>query len=155
MISPELLKRYPFFAGMTQAQLETLAMVAEEASFEKGATIFEECDQANRLFLLLEGGVDLFYRAEGEYNPPVVKQFSVGEINPGEVFGTSALVEPYELNATAKAAKRCRVITLDAHELRKLLEKDPELNAKFLLQVVKILKERIISLRVQMAASQP
>ena len=85
----------------------------------------------------------------------MIKQFSVGEINPGEVFGTSALVEPYELNATAKAAKRCRAIVFDALELRKLLEKDPELNAKFLLQVVKILKERIISLRVQMAASQP
>ena len=35
--------------------------------------------------------------------PP--KEFYAGSINPGEVFGISALIEPYTNNATAKALK--------------------------------------------------
>jgi len=42
MVSPELIRRYPFFGGLTESQLAGIAMIAEEVSFPKGAVIFEE-----------------------------------------------------------------------------------------------------------------
>jgi CRP-like cAMP-binding protein len=152
MVSPELLRRYPFFGGLTDEQLKMLSLIATEESIDKGATIFEECAQADKLFLLSEGSVDLYYRSIDESHPEKLREFSVGEINPGEVFGTSALVEPYALNATARAAQKCRVIVIDAAGLRKLLEQDTDLSNKLLMQIVMALKERLIALRVQLAA---
>jgi len=154
MISTEILRRYPFFAGLTEAQLKAVAMLAQDTSYPKDSTIFEECGEANRLFLLLEGSVDLYYRSQEEFHPTTTKNFFVGEINPGEVFGTSSIIEPYELNATARNPVNCRLVEIDAVELRKLITTDPDLANKLLLAVIKTLKERIGAMRVQLAAAQ-
>ncbi len=154
MISPEIFRRYPFFVGLTDAQLKALSVVTKEITVEKGATIFEECDQADRMFLLIEGGVDFYYRSQEEYHPTSVKEFSVGEINPGEVFGTSSIIEPYELNATARASNLSRLLVIDSTELRKLMAGDIELTNKLYLAVIKTLKERMINLRIQLAAAR-
>jgi len=154
MISPEVFRRYPFFTGLNESQLRALSTLAIETDYEKDSTIFEECDQANQLFLLIEGGVDLYYRSQEEFHPTTVKEFSVGEINPGEVFGTSSIIEPYELNATARTSKNSRVLVIDSIGLRKLMESDSDLTNKLYLQVIKTLKERMIALRVQLAAAE-
>lgn len=154
MISTEILRRYPFFAGLTESQLKAVAMLAQEASYPKDSTIFEECGEANRLFLLLEGSVDLYYRSQEEFHPTVTKNFFVGEINPGEMFGTSSIIEPFELNATARNPVDCRLVEIDAVELRKLMVGDLDLANKLLLAVVKTLKERNGAMRVQLAALQ-
>jgi CRP-like cAMP-binding protein len=152
MVSPETLRRYPFFGGLTDEQLKELSLIASEEVFEKGTTIFEECALADKLYLLSEGSVDLYYRSADESHPEKHKEFSVGEINPGEIFGTSALVEPYTLNATARASQKCHVIIIDAAKFRKLLAQDADLANKILMQVIKALKERLVDLRVQLAA---
>ena len=154
MISPEIFRRYPFFTGLTDAQLKALSMLTREVTYEKGATIFEECDQADRMFLLVEGNVDLYYRSQEAFHPTTVKEFSVGEINPGEVFGTSSIIEPYELNATARTSKVSHVLVIDSLELRKLMDNDLDLTNKLYLQVIKTLKERMIDLRVQIASAR-
>jgi CRP/FNR family cyclic AMP-dependent transcriptional regulator len=154
MISTEILRRYPFFAGLSEAQLKAVAMLAQETTYQKDATIFEECAQADRLFLLLEGSVDLYYRSQEEFHPTTTKNFFVGEINPGEVFGTSSIIEPFELNATARTPVNCHLVEIDAIELRKLISQDLELANKLLLAVIKTLKERIGAMRVQLAAAQ-
>ena len=155
MVSPEFLRRFPFFGALSEAQLKAVASLAEEKSYAKGATIFEECDTADKLFLLLEGNVDLYYRSQEEYHPTTVKEFQVGEINVGEVFGTSSIIEPYELNATARAFEAARLVVINAVELRKLMGEDISLTSKLYYQVIKSLKERIIALRVQLAAARP
>ena len=106
MVSPELLRRYPFFGSLNEIQLKLIASVCEESKIEAEQVIFEECAEADTLYLLEEGSVELYYRLLKEGQPP--QQFFVGEINPGEVFGISSLIEPYALNATAKAAKSGR-----------------------------------------------
>lgn len=153
MISPELLRRFPYFAGLNDNQLKELAMVAEEVIFEKDTVIFEECDEATHLFFLLSGSVDLYYRSEEEFHPKTRKEFIVGEINPGEIFGISALFEPYNLNATARVSQECKAIKFDAKSLRLCMENDLNLGYRLLLQTSKALMERLGSARVQLAAA--
>jgi CRP-like cAMP-binding protein len=155
MVSSELLKRYAFFGGLTDGQLKVLSMIAEEKTILSGAVIFEECGTSDKLYLLTEGNVDLSYRSIDEMHtyttPP--KEFYAGSVNPGEVFSISALIEPYTNNATAKASELSRVIMIDAIELRKLLEQDMQLAYNLTRQTVRVLMERLIALRVQLAAS--
>jgi CRP-like cAMP-binding protein len=154
MVTSELLKRYEFFAGLTEKQLKEVSVIADEKIFEPDAVIIEECSQADKLYLLIDGNVDLSYLAIDEMHiytaPP--KEFYAGSINPGEVFGISALIEPYTYNATAKAAERAQVIEMDAQELKKLLEQDLQFAYNLTRQTVKVLMERLIDLRVQLAA---
>jgi CRP-like cAMP-binding protein len=148
MVSTELLRRYPFFAGLTDSQLKAVANLAQESHYPTGSTIFEECHVASHLFILLEGSVELYYRSQEEFYPTSVKEFFVGEINPGEAFGTSSMIPPYELNATA------RFIEINSTELLKLMAQDLELANILLLQVIKTLQDRMGSLRIQLAAAQ-
>ena len=96
MISPEILRRYPFFGSLSDAQIKAMAMIAEEETISKGAVICEEGKPARAFYLLVDGGVSLYYKSDEEFNPKSRKDFLVGEINPGEVFAISALVEPYK-----------------------------------------------------------
>ena len=151
MISPELLKRYPFFGSLDEPQLKRIASICDEVKLEAGQVIFEECDTAETLYLLEEGSVELFYRFLKAAEPP--KQFYVGDINPGEVFGISSLIEPYALNATAKAAHPGKAIKVKAEALRQLMEKDPVLGYRLMIQTTRTTMERLAALRVQFAGS--
>lgn len=153
MISPETLRRYPYFGSLSSSQLEALANLAEEVNFAKGVTIFEECQPAIELYLLVSGSVDFYFKSEEEFHPKSSKEFSVGEVNPGEPFGLSSLLDPYILNATARASQECQVIKIDAVELRKLFEQDQVFAYRMMLQTGKALMERLSSVRVQLAAA--
>jgi CRP-like cAMP-binding protein len=153
MLSPELLKRYAFFAHFSDKQLQSIAELSAETSLNKGDVLFEECQPANFLFLLLEGGLDLSYKSEEEFYPKTRKDFDVGQINPGEVFALSSLIEPFALNATAHASKTSKLIKIDAVALRKLFDSDPQMGYIAMKQLTKAIMERLADTRVQLAAA--
>jgi CRP/FNR family cyclic AMP-dependent transcriptional regulator len=154
MISPELLRRYPFFGLLTEAQLKAIAMIAQETTFADGTEVFKEGGKANELYLLIQGSVALFYTVDTEGVLDFTKEFLVGEINPGDVFGVSALIEPYKYTATAKADQNIRVISVDAVTLRSLLDQDPKMSCVIMRQVAKEYAERLHLTRVQLAAAR-
>jgi CRP-like cAMP-binding protein len=156
MVSPELLRRYPFFGGLTDDQLRSVSMIAEAETVEKGVVLVEECEPAKNLYLLQDGSIDLWYRVVDEMNlnPGPPKELSAGEVNPGEIFGVSILIEPYVQNTTARAATACKVIVINGSELRKLLDADIDLANKVYIRIIHALMDQIISIRVQLAAAQ-
>lgn len=154
MISPELLRRYPFFGLLTEAQLKAIAMIAEETSFEGKTIIFKENDRADRMFLLVQGSVDIFFTVNTEGVLDFSKEFLVGEINPGDVFGISALLEPNKYATTAKADQYIRVISIDTVAFRSLLEQDLKMSYVIMHQVAKEYAERLHLTRIQLAAAR-
>ena len=59
MISPELIRRYPFFAGPSNSYIATLAKLADEVSVDTGHCFFREGDELKKLYLVVEGAVGL------------------------------------------------------------------------------------------------
>jgi CRP/FNR family transcriptional regulator, cyclic AMP receptor protein len=153
MISPELLRRFPFFAPFNEATLREIAMLADQVEVEPGSLILEECGLAQALYLLLDGNVDLYYKSEEAYHPKARKELLVGEINPGEIFGISSLIEPYVLNASARATQPTHLVRIEAAGLRKLFDDNPQLGYVGMQQLVKVLSDRLIATRVQLAAA--
>lgn len=154
MISPELLRRYDLFGSLSDEQLQSLASIAKEESWEAGEVIFEIDAPAESLFLLMEGSIDLFYRSEDELNPELRKEFPVGEINPGEPFAISALFEPYILTASAVASRPSTGIRMDAQRLIQLCSYDLEMGMVLQRELVKAVFERLSYVRVQLAAAR-
>ena len=152
MISPELLRRYPFFSFLDDSQRKAIAMIAEEVSCEDGATIFEEGEPATALYLLLEGSVDLSFTPHADSGGPLREKILVGEINPGEPFSLSALIEPHLLTATAHASRACRLLKIDGSALRALCEVDNRMGYALMRQMAKALLERLHFTRLQLAA---
>ena len=153
MISPEILRRYPFFGALSDAQIKALAMIGEEESIGKGIIVCEEGKPSKALYLLLEGAVSLYYKSEEEFHPVARKEFLVGEIDAGEIFVISALVEPYLNTATVKTERDCRVVKFGVSELNQLIEKDPKLYCKLMKEIAKLAMERLAFARVQLAAA--
>ncbi len=153
MVSPELLRRYPFFGMLSDVQIKSMAMIAEEMSVKKGATICEEGKPAEAFFLLVEGGVSLYYKSEEEFHPKTRKEFLVGEVDAGEVFAISALIEPHTFTSTVKAERDCQIVRFSSSALNKLIEKDPKLYCGLMHEVAKAAMERLAYARIQLAAA--
>lgn len=153
MISPELLRRYPFFGLLEDAHLKELAMISDQVFFETGTVLFEEGQRADRFYFLIEGSVDLYYAASKWNLPEYQKGVPVGEINPGEPVAISALIEPYLLTASAYVGSPSQVITIDAVALRGLMEADCALKYGLTKQAARVVIDRLFATRTQLAAA--
>ena len=147
MISPELLRRYPFFGYFNEPQLVNLAMLAEEFQLEDGQVVFEQGHKADSLYFLLNGGIDLYYSI------PDSKQIPVCEINVGEPFGISTLIEPHILTSTARSSGSSRVIRFSNGGLKIIIAEDPGIELVLLRQVAATAIERLYATRTQLAAA--
>ena len=149
MVSPELLRRYPFFAALNDEQLQAIAMISEQKSYPEGAILHRENTPANRLYLVVEGDVDLLYSGGGE---GAIANAPVGSIAPGEVFGVSSVLEPYRYIDTARCASATSVIEIDANALRALSEVDHDLGFSLTRRILLAALERLKYTQIELAA---
>lgn len=145
MISPEVLKRYPYFIKANADRLRQIAMVSEEKTYPAGETIFCEGDKADELFIVAEGEVDIKYTlGSGE-------ERIVDTLVPGELMMWSALVEPYRSTAVGTTRSETKLIAIKAEALRALCDEDHEMAHNIMLSLVKMLATRLEGARVQLA----
>lgn len=154
MVSPELLRRYVFFADLDDGHLKAVAMLTDEAYYGQDEVVFEEGQPADALYLLIEGCVDLHYVVTDEINTQLSKDFFISEINPGEVFGISALLEPYVYTGTVRSTCPGHVLKIEAAGLRALCEMDTKLCATLIRHIAKATMSRLHDTRVQLAAAR-
>lgn len=153
MISPELLRRYPFFAFLNHEQLRKVAMIAEEKNVQAGVTLFSGGDPADTLYLLREGNIELHYHISDERGMEREQDFLVGMINPGEVLGISGLIRPYKYTTSAIAGETSQLLEFDAVALRNLCKEDVNLMAEWQQQIAETTLERLNNTRVQLLAA--
>jgi CRP-like cAMP-binding protein len=153
MVSPELLRRYDLFGGLNQEPLNAIAMLTEELTVGRGETIFEDGQPADALYLLVKGCLDLHYVAVDEITPSLRKELFVSEINPGELFGISAMMEPYRYQGTVRASCPSQVLRIDAKGLRALGQLDPKIGAVLMNGVAKATLARLHDTRILLAAA--
>jgi CRP-like cAMP-binding protein len=151
MVSPELLRRYSFFALLNDEQLQAIAMITQEKSYPKGALLVKENTDAVCLALLIEGDIDLIYSGGGE---GAICNSLVGSIAPGEPYGVSSLIEPYRYTATAKATMPVKVIEVDGLALRALVEKDCKMGYIMMRNVAIAVLDRLRYTQVELAAAR-
>lgn len=153
MISSESLRFYPFFGPFDDAQLKEIAMVSEEIQYDEGHVLFRKGEKTAALYVLVNGHVDLFDAITTEHDPTYYKEYVVGEMEEGSILAVSALVSPHVLNASARLTSPCRLIKIDAVELLKLADKDCRFGYLLMQQTVKLLAERLSSVRSLLATA--
>lgn len=154
MVSPELLRRYPLFGFMDEAQLRAVAIIADEVRPGAGETLFEAGQPASALYLLAEGMVELWHIVTDKHEQGLRREFYICDINPGEVAGISAVIEPYVYVSTARVTRPSRLLRLKAPALRELCEKDCALGYGLMRQIARAAMERLTDTRVQLLAAR-
>jgi CRP/FNR family transcriptional regulator, cyclic AMP receptor protein len=147
MISPEILRRYPYFAGIDDNSLRQLAMIAEERpKVPAGTLLFSEGDPAKHMSIIVSGEVNIQYLlGNGEKR-------TVDTLVAGDLLGFSAMVKPFKYTAFATAVQPTDLVLIDAAKLRELCEEDPRLGYQLTLEVAALLSHRLEGARVQLAA---
>ena len=147
MVSPELLRRYPFFSMLNDEQLKAIAMIAQEKTYPKDTLLVKENCPANVLMLLLDGDVDLIYSGGGE---GAICNALVGSIAPG----ISSLIEPYTFISSARCTMPVRVVEIEGAALRALMAVDQKLGYALMCNTAAAVLERLKYTQVELAAAR-
>ena len=154
MVTPELLRSHPFFRVFADTHLKAIAMVAEEVTVEVGDALYEIDKPAEKLFLLLSGCIEHYFTVLDSPNPAIRKEYYLSDINPGEIFGLSSMIEPFRHTTTARATMPSQVIQIQSSSITTLGELDPKLGYLMMRQLAKTVMEKLESTRVQLAATR-
>lgn len=163
MISPELIRRYPFFANFTHDELTKLANVADELQVEAGDVFLHENEELEKLYFLLEGAVGVIFEVpangieqslSGQFTGRLqTEEAVISAIGPGEVFGWSSLVPPYQASAGVKALTPTHVLAFDAPKLRTMFEQDCHFGYLMILKLAQVIRGRLRDLRIESLAA--
>jgi CRP/FNR family cyclic AMP-dependent transcriptional regulator len=145
MISPEVLRRYPFFAGLSMDEVVILAKAAQELSVKKDHNFFNEGDELDNFFLVIEGQAGIIIKLPK-------KDVVFTTLGSGDVFGWSALVPPKTATSGAKALSDCRVIAFDGKELWSKFEGDPKFGFIMFQRIAQVIRTRLEYLRIETLA---
>ncbi len=120
-VKPALLQMYSRLSGLPPAKLERIAQGSECQLIPAGNTIFRQDEDADVVYLLLDGEVDLEHRDE---NGEAVHCRVFG---PYESFGDVALLGEVNRFYTANASSQSVVIRTPVSLIREILATNPEL----------------------------
>ncbi|MGC8879851.1 MAG: cyclic nucleotide-binding domain-containing protein [Anaerolineae bacterium] len=148
MVRPESLTCCSFFAGLNKATLEQLASLAGCVHFPEGALIFRQGDPATSLYLLLDGWVDLTINEDAQG----VRRELLMTLTQGEVFGWSAVVEPYVYTASAQCATPVTVLAFSSRDLLALFASDAQLCYTLMNRICRVIAGRLETTRAQLVS---
>lgn len=151
MISPELLRRYPFFSFLNESERKAIAMISDEIEARDGDEILKAGQIADYLYFMTTGNGSNFFIVDEREG---YKQLYAGEINPGELFGVSALLEPYTYTTSIHANGEVKAIRIDAKSLRAAFELDNKLGLNFMTALSQALMSRLNDARAQISVSK-
>lgn len=158
MISPEVIRRYPFFAGLDHEHIVLLAKVAEEIAIDAGDYLFHEGEQLDHFYMVLEGAAAIVIEVPANVDHKLSEQFTgemktkdvvISAIGPGEVFGWSALVPPHDATTSGKATTPCRVISFDARELQQIFVEQCDFGYLMIQKMAQVVRDRLRDLRTE------
>jgi CRP-like cAMP-binding protein len=106
----------PAFRGLGEAERARIVGLFSETSLAKGETVYQAGDEADALYLVVVGAVDV-----------VDGTRSVARYGPGEIFGEAVLVPGERRAVTTRVALDAVLVFLTRESLALLLELHPSL----------------------------
>lgn len=135
MMIVEAIEESDLFKGVSTEFLNKIGQIGEIRNFKRDSVICMANEKARYIYQLVYGQIDIML-AEKE-----VIHFTVNR--PGEIFGWSALVEPYIYTATAKCKSDVRVLRISRDSLEKIIIQHPTDGLAILRHLTSIISQRL------------
>ncbi|NLI81815.1 MAG: cyclic nucleotide-binding domain-containing protein [Deltaproteobacteria bacterium] len=113
--------RSDFLYGLSERHLQRLAEIASRAPMTGGELLMHEGRVGEVIYMIERGAVELKTRVDEDFDLPV----SVLR-DPGQCFGTSALVAPHQYSVSAYCLNEGSLIVFPRVALQGLIEADAE-----------------------------
>lgn len=121
-----------------------LAELGELRRYEAGEEVTREGDEATELGVVLAGRLALRMLV------PERGMVTILTVEPGDIYGWSAIVPPHVATSSAVAAEATDAIAFDGARLRAALDRDPLLAAALYPRVLAALARRLTATRLQL-----
>jgi CRP-like cAMP-binding protein len=132
-LNADVVEKSPLFKGMKKGQIKKIILLGEIREAETGVRAVTAGEQGSSMFLLLEGSVNV--QAEGE---------TIASLNPGDIFGEIALVNPGPRSADVVAVEPLKYIEISWQSLQNMQKRFPRLAGNIFLNLAAILGDRLV-----------
>jgi len=126
------------FQGLDESQMEKIRAIGKEVAMTQGQQIFREGQEANGVYILRQGSAELLTVIEREIELPI----SILR-DPGDTFGTSALVPPYRYSLSARCVEEGKLFSMETKALRRLAAEDHDIGCKIMTNLAAHFLERL------------
>jgi len=125
VVRQAILAKVPFFAGLTETEVNELSVGALVRNFRPGDTVISVDEPGSSMFVVVEGRLDVSVPdARGG-------QQAVGRIWPGEVFGEMSVFLGAPRKATVVATWTTMVLEISKPTIEKMILSNPALVRSF------------------------
>lgn len=131
------------FRGLTKEQIERIAGIVEQRKLDGGDVMVRQFDRDTDMMIIVSGGAR-------------IKSFSgesLAEVGPGSVIGEVSLVDDQPRSATVVAVGTTVVAVIPGKRLAELVNEDVSLKAQLVLNIGKVLCQRLRTANVQLDAA--
>lgn len=142
----DALEHCELFAGLNDQERAQIAAIAREENYEAGDLICTEEEQADRLFILCQGRVQVHVRLRSALEPD--GEMTIQEVEPGRVFGWSSLVKQQRFTASARALQPVTVLAIPADELMALFDRNARIGFVVMKQLAEVIASRLRHMRL-------
>ncbi len=133
MVISAVLKQADIFYELTATQLELIASICEEKTYQRGEVIFAEQTAGSELYVIASGAVDI------EVDPALIGKkgggglFTVTTLRRGQSFGEIALVDEGVRSAGARCAQHdTHLVVIPRDKLMLLCDTYPQLGYRLM-----------------------
>jgi CRP-like cAMP-binding protein len=133
-----------FGSGLSASLKAGLADMSREYDAPAGTRLLREGEEVPELSVLVSGRVALNQHVAGRGTVMLMT------VEPGDVFGQSALVAPYRATSTVVTLEPVHVIAIDAARLRERVRSECELTAGIYPKIAEALARRLDATRSQL-----
>ena len=131
-----VLDKVDIFKGLNREQLNAVKKGGQEKEYLYGDRLFAEGEDADQIWLVLDGRVDLRFDLPGR---PTSEENTIFSITAAQTLGWSTFVPPFKYALSAySASKSCKILQINKDHLLECFEKDPRMGLMFMTNVAGI-----------------
>jgi len=128
----QVLQEMPLFRNVDLKRLRVVAMMGESRTYRAGERLFEQGDEGDAAYIVIDGEVDVLVRVDG-------CEQSVAVLSKGEIFGELAVICDQARSSAIAARTQLDTLRLDRNTVLNMLREFPDIA----LEMVRILGHRL------------
>lgn len=129
-----LLREIPIFADLSPEDLKLVAETAREEWIPQNTVIFNQGDEGDRMFVIVEGRLHVLNQVDGE-------EHILAQRGAGDFVGEMAVIESAPRSATLRAQTDSRLLALDGETFKGILRERPDVSFAVLRSISRRLRE--------------